>query len=108
MTHSQANDQKIGQSMTPQQHHHRAAKIHELASIHHKEAAVSLASGDDKAAALHARLAYEYAVQATEHGNLLGRPSDLMEHYNHAFNDPLQGVPEQEVEGATLTVLHIQ
>lgn len=33
--------------------------------------------------------------------------TQLMEQYNHALNDLLHGVPEQEVDGAKMTVLNI-
>lgn len=93
--------------MTPQQHHNKAAKIHEQASIHHKNAAMSHELGDVKAAAIHARLAYEYAAQATEYGNLVDGSSDLMDRNNKALNAPLQGAPEQEVDETRMRVLNI-
>ena len=96
MTQSEVNDKKAGEKISPQQHHRKAAKIHEQASTHHEEAARRHESGDVLAAALHARLAYEYAVQAAEHGHLLDRPSDPSEQDNQSLNDPLQEGSEHE------------
>lgn len=93
--------------MTPEQHHRKAAKIHEQASTHHGEAAKSHESGDIVAAALHARLAYEYADQATEHGTLSERPADLKERDDQALIDPLQEAPREETDGMTMRTLNI-
>ena len=94
--------------MTPQQQHHRkAARIHEQASTHHNEAAKSHESGDVVAAVLHARLAYEYAAQATEHGELLDRPCYMKGQDDQGLVAPLRGASEDEVDGNMMRTLNI-
>ena len=92
--------------MTPQQHHRRSAKIHEQASSHHNEAAKNHESGNTVAAALHARLAYEYAAQAIEHHDLLNRLSNMEEQDNQALVDPMQGASGEEVDGTRMRALN--
>ena len=93
--------------MTPQQHHRRAAKIHEQASFHHNEAAKNHESGNIVASALHARLAYEYAAQAIEHRDLLNRPSYMEKQDNSALVDPIQGASGEGVDETMMKTLNI-
>ena len=93
--------------MTPQQHHRKAAKIHEQASSHHNEAANNHESGNIVAAALHTQLAYEYEAQAIEHRDLLNSPSYMEVQANQALVEPLQGASGEVVGGPMMRTLNI-
>jgi len=67
MTLTDAKNQDASASVTPQQHHVKAAEHLELASKAHKEVAKLIGSSDHKGAATHAKIASEHVTTAQEH-----------------------------------------
>lgn len=56
-----------GASVTPQQHHTKAAEHLELAAKSHKEVAKLISSNDHKGAVAHTKVASEHVASAEQH-----------------------------------------